>query len=182
MYASSCIERRCHYYLHTIEKGRLTKVSYTHPQSGNTDCFIISTTPEGEPAFHHAIAMLAAVTSRWINNRKARAKNTVCQRRKVMRAAILLATALKTVLLFTESKWADLSVLRGVTGTYRKRQHTDTFQNISLLLGCSTNNFGWTHCVKNSSNQLHRSFLVGKVCEDMPGCGYRPRASQQQGY
>ena len=81
-------------------------MSYTHPQSGNTDCFIIFTTPEGEPAFHHAfvLSMLAAVTSRRINNRKARANNTVCQRRKVMRAANLLVKALKTVLLFAESK------------------------------------------------------------------------------
>jgi len=47
---------------------------------------------------------LAAVTSRRNNNRKARATNAVCQRRKVMRAAILPAEALIIVLLFTESK------------------------------------------------------------------------------
>ena len=71
-----------------------------------------------------------------------------------MRVAILLVKALKTMLLF-EIKRADQSGLRGVSGTYKKRQHTDTFQNKSLLLECSTNNFGWTCYVKNSLNQLH---------------------------
>ena len=62
---------------------------------------ITSYTPDDKPAFHHAFnfSKLAAVTSRRNNNRKA-----VCQRRKVMRAAILPAEALITVLLFTESK------------------------------------------------------------------------------
>ena len=91
---------------------------------------ITSSTPEGEPAFHHAFVLstLAAVTSRRNNNRKARANNAACQSRTVMRTAIPLVEALMTVLLFTES---DLSGLRDVIGTYRKRQHTDRFQNKS---------------------------------------------------
>ena len=67
---------------------------------------ITSFTPEGEPAFQHAFVLstLTAVTSRRNNNRKARAKNTACQRRNVMRAANLLVEPLIIALLFTESK------------------------------------------------------------------------------
>ena len=93
---------------------------------------ITSSKPEGEPAFHHAFVLykLAAVTSRRNNNRKARVTNSACQSRMVMRTAIPLVEALMTVLRFTES---DLSGLRGVIGTYRKRQNTDRSQNKSLL-------------------------------------------------
>ena len=141
MYASSCIERRCHYYLCTFEK-RKANESVMHAPTRWGQWLGTSSTHDDKPAIHHAFisSKLAAVTSRRNNNGKAMATNTVCQRRKVMSAAILLTEAFMTVFLFLESKWADLSGLRGVTGTYRKRPHTDTSQNKSLLLESTANN------------------------------------------
>ena len=99
-----CLARRGDVTITYEDLKRKVKESVMHAPTNWEQ--LTSSTPDYKPAFHHAFALskLAVATSRRNNNRKARATNTACQRIKVMRAAILLFQALKTMLLFTESK------------------------------------------------------------------------------
>ena len=95
---SSNTGNRCLYYLYILSKKGFIKMWSAHQKLGLLSAAV--TTLDSAAAFHLAFAMskLASVTSRRNNNiprNKTWAANAACQRRMVIRTAILLVIVLK---------------------------------------------------------------------------------------